>query len=196
MAEQRDFWHRICEAVFIKSPRWFTAIRSLPDKLDLKVVLRRTVSGESLTTTGIKALGWVGLGIREEINPNPLLPTDFPMPQRQWAWLQFFCQFLQFEGLYNYLASNGLSVPELWDVSILTQYIELIQTMTFYAAMLIITEEGRLPEHESDIEPLIRDEVRKICDLLTSKTTDYGQAFLRHGVIGLLYRVWDKIARY
>lgn len=195
MAEQ-EFWHRICEAIFVKNPGWFAAVRALPEKLDLNICLRRTVSGENLTSTGIKAIGWVGRGIREEIRPNPLRPTDFPLTQLQWAYLQFFCQFLQFEGIYNYLAENGLSFPELWSVTTVENFIELVQAMTFYSAMLILCEEGRLPEHESDLEPFIRDEVRKICDVLTSKTTDYGQAFLRHGVIGMLYRVWDKIARY
>jgi hypothetical protein len=194
--ETASFWHRVCEAIFIKSPGWFTAVQSLPDKLDLAVCVKRTVSGETLTSTSIRAQGWVGRGIKEETKPNPFIPTDFPLSQLQWAFLQFSFQFFQFEGLYNYLSAQGRSAPESWHPSIIKQFIELAQTMTFYSAMLIIAEEERLPKDSFDLSPLIHDEIRKIVVVLTGKTTDYGQAFLRHGVVGMLYRVWDKIARY
>ena len=198
MGEQgkTEFWNRVCESLFIKSPGWFGAVRTLPDKLDLAICLKRTVSGEAVTGTTIRALGWVGHGITEESKPNPLRPTDMPLTQLQWAFIQILCQFLQFEGIYNYLTLNCMSNPELWSQNAVEQFIELTQTMTFYSSMLIIAEEGRLPDNEDDLEPLIREEVRKIVGVLTSKTTDYGQAFLRHGVLGLLNRVWDKIARY
>lgn len=199
MVEQTDktqFWDRLCDAFFIKSSAWFAAVRTLPEKLDLNVCLQHTVSGETITGMSIRAQAWIAHGIQEEIKQNPLRPSDFPLSQLQWAFLQFACQFLQLEGLYNYLNASGMEAPELWHVSTVDQFIEFTQTMTFYAAMLIICEEGRLPDHEADLEPLIRDEIRKIVDVLTSKTIDYGQAFLRHGIIGMLYRVWDKIARY
>src|SRR5271157_3420705 len=196
MALQSDYWQRVCESLFVKSPGWFTAVQSLPDKLDLQVCLSRTVSGEAVTGSAIQAQGWVGRGIVKEIKPNPLRPEDNPFTQLQWAYLQFMYSFFLFEGLYNYLVDSGQGAPEMWHPTFIKQFIELSQTMTFYSAMLIAAEEHRLPESEANLEPIIREEVRKIVYVLTAKTTDYGQAFLRHGVIGLLYRVWDKIARY
>jgi hypothetical protein len=188
------FWNRICESFFIKSPDWFETVQTLPEKLDLKICLQRTVSG--VEQTGIKALGWMGGGIQEEIRRNPLESTDFPLPQFRWAFLQFSLQFFQFEGIYNYLDRQGSANPALWNLDVVKSFIEFAQTMVFYSAMLIICEADNLPDNEADIEPLIRIEIQKIVDVLIHKTTDYGQAFLRHGVPGLLYRVWDKIARY
>jgi len=197
MAEQQDFWNRVCDSLFVKSPGWFTAVQSLPDKLDLTVCLNRTFSGEAVTGSAIQAKGWVGRGITQEIHANPVRQEDLgPTSQKQWAFLQFMFSFFLFEGIYTSLLDNGWGAPEQWHPTFIKQFIEITQAMTFYSAMLIIAEEGRLPENEFGLEPLIRDEVRKIVGVLTSKTTDYGQAFLRHGVIGMLYRVWDKIARY
>jgi len=196
MTDKTDFWNRVCVSLFVKSPGWFDAVKSLPAALDLPTCLRRTVSGEAITGSSIRAQGWVGRGIVSEIKPNPILESDNPFTQLQWAFLQFMFQFFLFEGMYNWLADQGNADPKMWHPSFIQQFIELSQTMSFYSSMLIIAEEGRLPENEADIEPLIREEIRKITGVLTSKTTDYGQAFLRHGVAGMLYRVWDKIARY
>lgn len=196
MAKETNFWFRVRDALFVKSPGWFTAVTALPDKLDLTVCRNRTVSGEAITSCGIQAFGWVGRGIKSEIKPNPLRPEDDPFTHLQWAFLQFMFQFFVFEGLYNYLVDSGQGDPIMWHPTTITQFIELIQTMTFYSAMLILAEERRLPKNEADLEPFIRDEIRGIVRVLTSKTTDYGQAFLRHGIVGMLYRVWDKIARY
>ncbi len=192
----QDFWARICDALFIKSPDWFETVRSLPDKLDLSVCLRRTCSGEGVTSTYIQARGWIGRGIVEEVRPNPLRPDDNPFTPRQWVYLQFMLQFFQFEGMYNYLLDEGYKTPEEWHPSVVEDLLELAQTMTFYSAMLLLCEEGCLPEDETKIEAPIRDEVRKIVDVLIAKTGDYGQAFLRHGVPGLMHRTWDKLARY
>src|SRR5271154_5999474 len=196
MDAKTDFWNRVCGALFVKSPGWFDAVKSLPDRLDLSVCLRRTVSGEAITGSAIRAQGWVGRGIVTEVKQNPIRESDNPFTQLQWAYLQFTFQFFLFEGMYNYLTEQGQADPKMWHPSFIEQFIELSQTMSFYSSMLIIAEENRLPAEEKDIEPLIREEIRKITGVLTSKTTDYGQAFLRHGVVGLLYRVWDKIARY
>jgi Nucleotide modification associated domain 1 len=197
MAAQQEFWARICDSLFVKSPGWFTVVQSLPDKLDLTVCLNRTFSGEAVTSSAIQAKGWVGRGIKLEVHPNPVLQADLgPTSQKQWAFLQFMFSFFLFEGIYLSLLDNGWGAPEQWHPTFIHQFIEVTQAMTFYSAMLILAEENRLPQDEYGLEPLIRDEIRKIVTVLTSKTTDYGQAFLRHGVIGMLYRVWDKIARY
>jgi hypothetical protein len=197
MAQQQEFWNRVCGSLFVKSTGWFTAVQSLPEKLDLTVCLNRTLSGEAVTGSSINAKGWVGRGIVEELHSNPILQDDLgPTSQKQWAFLQFMFSFFLFEGIYTTLLDSGWGAPEQWHPTFIQQFVEIIQTMTFYSAMLILAEEERLPETQDGLEPLIRNEVRKIIGVLTSKTTDYGQAFLRHGVIGMLYRVWDKIARY
>lgn len=196
MSDKPEFWHRVCTSLFVKSPRWFSAVRTLPDKLDLGVCLQNTVGAEGAFNSGIRAQGWVGGTVITETNPNFFTPEDLPVQIQKWAYSQYMFQFMIFEGLYNYLDLNGQAAPDKWNGEALKKFIELSQTMAFYSAMLILWEEGRLPENEAEIEAPIREELRKICDVLTSKTTDYGQAFLRHGVVGLLYRVWDKIARY
>jgi hypothetical protein len=197
MAEQSSpFWTRVCDSLFVKNPNWFETVNTLADKLDPAVCLKHTVSGEQATSTGIRAFGWVNGGIQEEVKPNPLCPSDFPIENLRWAYLQFLFQFIQFEAVYNYLMEEGLGAPQFWHSDTVEQFLEFAQTMAFYSAMLILCEEGRLPEAPSYLETCVREEIRKIATVLTSKTRDYGQAFLRHGVVGLLYRVWDKIARY
>jgi len=193
---ETPFWQRICESLFVKHPDWPSLVRDFPERLDPATCLSHTVSGEILTSMGIRAQGWVGDGIVTVAKPNPLRPGDFPMPQLRWAYLQFMAQFMVMEGLFNYLAEQGAAGPEWWPDGTVADLIGLVQTMAFYSAMLVIAEEGRLPEDEADAVPLIRDEVRKIIAVLLGKMGDYGQAFLRHGVVGMLYRIWDKIARY
>ena len=42
----------------------------------------------------------------------------------------------------------------------------------------------------------MRWRVKKVCELLHEKAQDYGESFRRHGLPGLVPRLWDKIARY
>ncbi len=193
---ETPFWQRVCESLFVKHPDWPSLVRDFPERLDPEVVRRHTVSGETMTSMGIRAQAWMGDGIQTVTKPNPLRPGDFPMPPLQWAYLQFMSQFMVMEGLFNYLAEQNTAGPEWWSDGMVADLVGLVQTMVFYSAMLVIAEDGRLPESEADAIPLIRDEVRKIAIVLLSKMGDYGQAFLRHGVTGMLYRIWDKIARY
>lgn len=197
MVESYDnIWQQICASLFIKSPSWYGTVQSLPEELNSEIVLRRTISAETLVSLGVRAQAWVGSGVREEVKSPFVTPEDFPLSPLLWAYLQFSAQFFIMEGLFNLLSHQGAIAPELWPKGILEEFSEITQTMAFYASMVIIAEENRLPADENDVVPLVRQEIRKIVNVLTSKTTDYGQAFLRHGVLGLLHRVWDKIARY
>jgi len=193
---ETPFWQRICESLFVKHPDWPSLVRDFPERLDPELCHMHTVSGETMTSMGIRAQAWLGDGIVTATKPNPLRPGDFPMQPLKWAYLQFMSQFMVMEGLFNYLAEMGLSEPEWWPDGTWLNLVGIVQAMVFYSAMLVIAEEGRLPEKEGDIVAPVRDEVRKITGVLLSKMGDYGQAFLRHGVIGMLYRIWDKIARY
>ncbi len=193
---ETPFWQRICESLFVKHSDWPSLVRDLPERLDPHICGCHTVSGEIMTSMGIRAQAWIGDSIVTVTKPNPLRPGDFPMPPLQWAYLQFMSQFMVMEGLFDYLAEQRITRPEWWPDGMVADLVGLVQTMVFYSAMLVIAEDGRLPESEADAIPLIRDEVRKITAVLLSKMGDYGQAFLRHGIPGMLYRIWDKIARY
>jgi hypothetical protein len=42
----------------------------------------------------------------------------------------------------------------------------------------------------------VKYKIEELTKTLYSKTADYGQSFNRHGIVGLVPRLWDKIARY
>jgi hypothetical protein len=204
-----QFWQRVCEAIFVKNPDWPSIVKQLPDKLDIQTVLRRTISTDVIMSVKARAQGWIGKAIVVQNNANPYREGDFYMTPLRWAYLQVFGQFQLLEGFVNLLSINGEMInPKNWQPDLADQLIELAQAVTYFSAYLLLCDEGRLPEPMTSsawricklddpllVEP-IRDEVRKITETLSSKTRDYGQAFLRHGILGLIHRLWDKIARY
>jgi hypothetical protein len=207
-----QFWQRVCEAIFVKSPDWRSIVKRLPDKLDVPTVLRRTIDINTIQNVSARAQGWVGKDIIVQANANPWREGDFYQTPVRWAYLQVFGQFQLLEGFVNllHIHSDDMINPKNWQPDLADQLIELAQAATYFSAYLLICDEDRLPKQAHAVsgggtltnldDPLlvsiIRDEVRKITDTLSSKTQDYGQAFLRHGIPGLVHRLWDKIARY
>jgi hypothetical protein len=69
------------------------------------------------------------------------------------------------------------------------------------AAILVLIEEqaGFNPNMvggDENLEAIIKGRVAQACAFLHPKAQDYGESFRRHGLPGLLPRLWDKIARY
>lgn len=205
-ATSTSFWHRACESLFIKSQDWHRIVRSLPTQVDIDIITSRTIPYQTITGMGIRAEGWIGNDIVSVANPNPIQPGDFIAEPIHWSFWQIFSQFSIMEGMVNLLIAELGVNPREWPTDFENQMFALAMTASYFSAYLILAEEDRLPIYSSDapipefnnpqVISLCVSEISKITETLTSKTQDYGQAFLRHGLLGLLYRLWDKIARY
>jgi hypothetical protein len=71
--------------------------------------------------------------------------------------------------------------------------------LLYMAALLVLLEENKvnaIPVSENLHEDLVKARVAQACEFLHPKAQDYGESFRRHGLPGLLPRLWDKIARY
>lgn len=194
-----DFWTRVCESIFVKSPEWATLVKQLPDRLDFEIVKRRTIPNEVLTSVAARAQGWVGCDIVVQAKPNPYREGDFYTTPDRWAYLQVFGQFQILEGFLNLLTLQGEMLnPKNWPPDLPDQLVELAQTASYFSAFLLLCDDNRLPSFAQGVVEVeaIRDEIRGITVTLANKTLDYGQAFLRHGILGLVHRLWDKVARY
>ena len=204
-----QFWQRVCEAIFVKNSDWSSIVKRLPDKLDIPTVLRRTIDIGVIQNVRARAQGWVGKDIVVQNNINPYREGDFYMTPLRWAYLQVFGQFQLLEGFVNLLSIQGEMInPKNWQPDLADQLIELAQAVTYFSAYMLLCDENRLPKTNSSSSAIrtilddpalvsaIRSEITKITGTLSNKTQDYGQAFLRHGIPGLVHRLWDKIARY
>jgi hypothetical protein len=114
--------------------------------------------------------------------------------------LQWLYQFLILESVAKHLKDKPLAE---WHPMFLDMYGTGLHFMTYIAAMLCMIEEGGIegddiPTVEMFIETEedVRHRVYDATVNLWAKAQDYGESFRRHGVTGLLPRLWDKVARY
>jgi hypothetical protein len=76
---------------------------------------------------------------------------------------------------------------------------QCLHFMLYMAALLVLLEEKKIdaiPVNENLHEDLVKARIAQACEFLHPKAQDYGESFRRHGLPGLMPRLWDKIARY
>jgi hypothetical protein len=127
------------------------------------------------------------------------------------VYLQWLYKFQFVEGLCAHLQRTPDS-PADWNPTHKKLIRDGLHFMTVMAALMYLFEEspagrmrlpGSLPPiitredlNSQRMHDVIVNKIKELTVTLFSKTADYGQSFNRHGIIGLIPRLWDKIARY
>lgn len=192
------FWRAVHSGLMPKGDAWADAVGRVPALMSAAEAGGLLQSAEQLLTLSGRghmngALATTALD-KEAVAPF-LSDAELSL---EGAALQWLYRFPVVEGLSEH--SRRLALGE-WNPMFLGLVEEGLHFMTYMAALLVLMEEGQLPNPMDraafpDTEPAVRARVASACGLLLPKARDYGESFRRHGLPGLLPRLWDKAARY
>lgn len=196
------FWQEIRSSVMPRGTGWREVIESLPRRLDAAEVKSMLQSASQLTSANMQGVAYLaGVPERTTLNPDILFQYLAPTlltPEN--IVLQWLYQFFIIEGLDRAMADlNSKASIADWPPMILDMYVRGLQFMVYMAALLVLFEETKIDICFLDgslHEELVKARVMQTTKNLYAKAQDYGESFRRHGIQGVIPRLWDKIARY
>jgi hypothetical protein len=179
----------------VRGDGWKAVIEDLPDHISLAAAKTLIQSADQLTR--LTGTGYIaGTKVQIQVDSEAVLPfldvvaTPAPRGGRaEIASLQWLYRFLIVEGLVEH--ARNLPLAE-WNPMFLHMVDEGLHFMVVSAAILVLAEETDAYVDEE----AVRSRVSQACESLHPKAQDYGESFRRHGLPGLLPRLWDKMARY
>jgi len=200
MSENTPFWQEVSTAFLSRNPDWKAIIEQMPDRIDSEEVSKRLQSPDQLADACVVGTGYV----RGELvisQPDKLLMQDNlrHQPNPENLWFQIFYQFCIAEGICNTFLDKPLVQ---WPVPFLCLLEEIFQFLVYASALLYLADSNAIPQRDygvdwlRSLEPDVKKTLKSVIDILCSKGADYGQSYRRHGLPGLLPRLWDKMARY
>ncbi len=195
----------------VRGDGWKPVIENLHNHIEVAEVEELLQPVDQLTT--LHGVGHIGGGLVETtLNASAILPF-LPMPDDNYALqaemtlenvtLQWLYRFMIVEGLCEHARREPL---EKWPPMFLHMVHQGLQFMLYMAALLVLIEEFPNPNLRNlpfctregfwMTGGAVKERIKKACEFLHPKAQDYGESFRRHGLPGLLPRLWDKIARY
>ncbi len=199
MSETTPFWEEVSEAFLLRNPDWAAVIEQMPERIDAEEVLKRVQSADQLAEACVSGTGYVrGDLVVKQPDKRTMRGNLRREPNPENLWFQLFYQFCIAEGVCKTFSDKPLAQ---WPAPFLCLLEEIFQFFVYLSALLYLADSGFLPEHGGDdwlrlMEPDVKNALRSIIGVLCSKGCDYGQSYRRHGLPGLLPRIWDKMARY
>lgn len=206
MNESTPFWQEVRGSLMVRGDKWKAVIESLPNRIDALEAKELLQSADQLTV--LRGSGHIeGALIETSLDKDavlPYLPED--ALNLESISLQWLYRFIVVEALVEHNRNTPMAG---WSPMFLHTVEQGLHFMLYTAALLVLIEEKRiltlsqinpsdsLPLGEFDqTEMLVKERVTQACAFLHPKAQDYGESFRRHGLSGLLPRLWDKIARY
>jgi hypothetical protein len=188
----------------VRGDGWKSVIEDLPSHIDATEAKELLQSPDQLTH--LDGVGHIaGAQIEMVLDKKVVLPYLGDLSLENIA-LQWLYRFIIVEGLVEH---NRKSPMLVWAPMFLHMVEQGLHFMVYMAALLVLYEEKKIdavpaeeplheePLHEEPLhEELVRSRVAQACEFLHPKAQDYGESFRRHGLPGVLPRLWDKIARY
>jgi len=188
----------------VRGDAWKPVVEGLPDTISFDKIRGLFQSTDQLTV--LTGQGHIA-GALVELSPDKelLLPALDPKSALAYRFLslenvamQWLYRFVILEGLIEH---NRREPLQKWPPMFLHMVEEGLHFMVYMATLLVLMEEGTLENpvpnpRIAGTEPLVVARVSEACAFLHPKAQDYGESFRRHGLPGLLPRLWDKIARY
>jgi hypothetical protein len=211
MSDKTPFFQEVRRKLMVRGDGWKPVIENLHNHIEIAEVEELLQSvGQLVTLHGVGHIA--GSLVETTLNPGAILPF-LPMPDDNYALqaemtlenvtLQWLYRFLIVEGLCEHARREPL---EKWPPMFLHMVHQGLQFMLYMAALLVIIEEQPNPNLRNmsfctrdgfwQTEGVVKERIRKACEFLHPKAQDYGESFRRHGLPGILPRLWDKIARY
>jgi hypothetical protein len=196
------FWLEIRKSLMVRGDNWKLVIDSLPSRINSLDAL--SLFQESDQLTYLTGQGYIA-GELVEASPFkgiilPYISDDIEITLENIA-LQWVYRFLILEGLIEH---NRKEPIKKWAPMFLHLTDQGLHFLVYMSAVLVLMEEGQIVGKKiskakllsGELDDLVRWRVKKVCELLHEKAQDYGESFRRHGLPGLVPRLWDKIARY
>jgi hypothetical protein len=197
--ETTPFWQEVRRSLMVRGDGWKPVIENLPNHISITETKELLQSVDQLTY--LDGVGFIA-GDRVETKLDaatvkPSLPNFLSLENVTLQWLY---RFIIVEGLVEHNRSTPLAS---WPRMFLHMVDQGLHFMVVMSAVLVLIEEGKAaPGDLSDenelpiLESLVRDRIAQACAFLHPKAQDYGESFRRHGLPGILPRLWDKVARY
>jgi hypothetical protein len=196
MSETTPFWQEVRRSLMVRGDGWKLVIDDLPSHIHLAEIEELLQTPDQLSY--LNGIGFIaGQKIETELDRAVVKPFLINQISLENAALQWLYRFLIIEGLVEHNRTKPLAE---WPSMFLHMVEQGLHFMVVMATYLTLLEENKLkPSDFSDAEhaeQLVRKRVKEACEFLHPKAQDYGESHRRHGLPGLLPRLWDKIARY
>lgn len=196
MSDSTPFFQEVRRSLMVRGDGWKPVIEDLPNHIKVADVKELLQSPDQVTF--LNGQGHIaGTLITTELNKAAVLPflneQDLTLENLTLQWLY---RFLIVEAFCEHNRRDPLAG---WSPMFLHTVEQSLHFMLYVAALMVLYEEGKItaaPRNENLHEDLVRARVKQACEFLHPKAQDYGESFRRHGIPGLLPRLWDKIARY
>ena len=199
MSDKTLFWQEIRNTLMIRGDGWKAVVDGLPDRIDASQAKQKLQSSNQLANCRMQGQAFIAGDIVYATPSAENLAINLPpdLLTRENLVLQWLYQFLILESVAKHLKEKPLAE---WHPMFLDMYGTGLHFMTYIAALICMIEEkpitgvsvGSFTDTEEDVRHRIYDATVN----LWAKAQDYGESFRRHGVTGLLPRLWDKVARY
>jgi len=194
--ETTPFWQEVRRSLMVRGDGWKPVIENLPNHINIKEVKDLLQKADQLGY--LNGIGYIA-GARVETVLDrtvidPFLSNEMTLENVTLQWLY---RFLILEGLVEH---NRTKPMVDWSPMFLHMVDQGLHFMVFMAAVLVLVEEGKITPGsiggDEIAETLVKERIAQACAFLHPKAQDYGESFRRHGLPGILPRLWDKIARY
>jgi hypothetical protein len=196
MSDSTSFFQEVRHSLMVRGDGWKPVIEDLPNHIKAADIKELLQSADQLTY--LHGQGHIaGSLIVTELNKAIVLPflndNDLTLENITLQWLY---RFILVEAFCEHNRRDPMAG---WAPMFLHTVEQSLHFMLYMAAMLVLLEEKKIyaiPVNENLHEDLVKARVKQACEFLHPKAQDYGESFRRHGLPGLLPRLWDKIARY
>ena len=189
-----SFWVEVNKGLFVHNEQWGKTLQTLPNLLSLDHTTFMQPSIDQLIHSGMEGRGCIGTElITNNLNWDAVEASGINSYSPETLFLQWCYLYHVIEGV-----SRTYPITPLfeWPDGFLRVTEAYLHAMTYIAALLLLHEEGINPESIQETEVPVRTKAMEVISLLHSKCSEYGESFRRHGVQGMLPRLWDKAARY
>jgi len=196
MDNTTPFWQEVRRSLMVRGDGWKPVIEDLPNHInsvEAKELLQSSDQLTYLSGVGFIAGGRVDTQL-DRANVDPFLSNKLTLENVTLQWLY---RFIVVEGLVEHNRTKPMAT---WAPMFLHTVEQGLHFMVYMATLLVLIEEKAVTDAQLEYieftEQSVKNRVSKACEFLHPKAQDYGESFRRHGLPGILPRLWDKIARY
>src|SRR5271157_1397918 len=204
MSETTPFYQEVRGSLMVRGDQWKPVVESLHEHVNAAEAKELLQSADQLTL--LNGHGYIAGGLIEtHLSKEIVLPflSDQELTLEN-VTLQWLYRFIIVEA---FIEHNRKEPMLKWSPMFLHTTEQGLHFMLYMAALLVLIEESRTGETKSTIgnisvaqfdhtELMVKARIKQACEFLDPKAQDYGESFRRHGIPGLMPRLWDKIARY
>lgn len=198
---ENNFWQEIRGSLMVRGDGWKVVVEELPSVMSATEAVKLLQTKDQLLASGMSGVGFIA-GSPVFASPDTsVLASNLPengQHDLRSITLQWLYRYFVVESLAEHWRGKPLAT---WPTAHLDLVTLGLHFMTYMAALMCLIEEGKITTVSDDLtflstEAIVRDRLRQTTANLHPKAQDYGESFRRHGLPGILPRLWDKIARY